>query len=458
MISAEQCISYEKARLAKDARVDGLFFTAVKTTKIYCRPICPAIAPKKRNVIYFSSAIEAANAGFRPCLRCHPDSAPQSNRWQGTLTSFQRALSLINQGALQTGNIEQLADRLGISGRYLRQLFNKRLGVSPKSYALYQQCLFAKQLLHQSSLPVTEIALASGFNSLRRFNDCFKILMAMTPSQVRRANEAAANTDIELKLYYRPPFAWPQLLQFLQQRQIAQLEWCDDNSYGRCIEYETTQGYFEISADSNAHYLRLKLHLNHWHNLNLVVHQIRRLFDLDANSLVIDAQLQTLFSGALNYQPGLRLPGTWSLFEAGVRAILGQQVSVKAASNLVAALVLNLGTKLDASKKLFPSPAALANSDLVFLRMPQSRKDTLIRFAQWWLQAENPQDTQQWLKIKGIGPWTADYARMRGLGDPDVWLGSDLGVNNALTNAGSTIQSEDASPWRSYLTLQLWNQ
>lgn len=458
MIPSKEHASYEKARLAKDARFDGLFFTAVKTTRIYCRPICPAVPPKEQNVLYFKSAIEAASAGFRPCLRCHPDSAPYSNRWQGTQTSFQRALGLINQGALQTGNLQQLADRLGITDRYLRQLFNQYLGVSPKSYALYQQCLFAKQLLHQSSLSITEIAMAVGFNSLRRFNDCFKKLITITPSQVRRANEAIMNDDLTLKLFYRPPFCWQQLYQFLQKRQINQLEWCYDNTYGRSIEYESTTGYFEISAQPNQHYLTLKLHVNRCHDLNILVNRIRRLFDLDANSLAIDRQLQPLFSGSLNYQPGLRLPGIWSLFEAGVRAILGQQVSIKAAADLIASLVLNLGSQLDQHKKLFPSPQAIATSDLTFLGTPQSRKDTLIRFSQWYQQSANPEDISQWLSIKGIGPWTADYAKMRGLGDPDVWLGSDLGVKKVLAETDQNLQSDKASPWRSYLTLQLWNQ
>jgi len=171
MLNAEVC---KKARLSRDARFDGKFFTAVKTTGIYCRPICPATSPKEENVTYFPSAIEAANAGYRPCLRCRPDSAPGSPAWKGIDTTLERAIRLINEGALQGGSLQTLAERLGISDRYLRHLFDKHLGVSPKRYALYQQCLFAKQLLHQTKLPITQIALASGLNSVRRFNDCFK--------------------------------------------------------------------------------------------------------------------------------------------------------------------------------------------------------------------------------------------------------------------------------------------
>jgi len=456
MIDAQQSDSYQKARLSRDARFDGLFFIAVKTTGIYCRPICPASPPKEQNVEYFHTAVQAANAGYRPCLRCHPDSAPNSNRWQGAKTSFQRAIKLIDQGALQTGSVEQLADRLGITERYLRNLFHTHLGLSPKRYALYQQCLFAKQLLHQSHLSITEIALASGFNSLRRFNDCFKNSMGMAPSTVRRSNEALLPPELTLKLYYRPPFNWQLLLQFLRQRQIEQLDWCHENTYGRTIELGASKGYFEISPQPTAHYLNLNLHLNAYQNLNILLHQIRRLFDLDANSQQIDQQLEPLFFGPFIYHHGLRLPGTWSLYEAGVRAILGQQVSVKAATNLVTTLVSNLGRVLDQNKRLFPSPESIANSELAFLKMPQSRKDTLIRFSQWWMQTSNQEDIEQWLSIKGIGLWTADYARMRGLGDPDVWLGSDLGVKKQLS--GQHWQTEKAAPWRSYLTLQLWHQ
>lgn len=184
--SQETC---SKARHSRDARFDGKFFTAVRTTKIYCRPICPATTPREENVTYFATAIEAANAGYRPCLRCRPDSAPNSPAWKGVDTTLERAIKLIHEGALQTGDLEMLSQRLGISSRYLRQLFQKHMGIAPKTYALYQQCLFAKQLLHNSQLPITDIALASGFNSVRRFNDCFKKQLKLTPTQIRKAKK-----------------------------------------------------------------------------------------------------------------------------------------------------------------------------------------------------------------------------------------------------------------------------
>ena len=186
MLNPDVC---QKARLSRDPRFDGKFFTAVKTTGIYCRPICPATTPKEENVLYFASGIEAALAGYRPCLRCRPDSAPGSPAWRGVNTTLDRAIRLIGEGDLHEGSLPSLAEKLGIGERYLRQLFKKHLGISPKAYALYQQCLFAKQLLHQTTLPITDIALTSGFNSIRRFNDCFQSQLGLTPSQIRRSEK-----------------------------------------------------------------------------------------------------------------------------------------------------------------------------------------------------------------------------------------------------------------------------
>jgi AraC family transcriptional regulator of adaptative response / DNA-3-methyladenine glycosylase II len=202
-----------KARLARDPRFDGQFFSAVKTTKIYCCSICPATTPREENVTYFSSAIEAANSGYRPCLRCRPDSAPGSPAWKGVNTTLERAISLIDEGALQNGSLALLAKRLGISDRYLRQLFKNHMGISPKAYALNQQCLFAKNLLHQTNLPIAQIALASGFNSIRRFNDCFQAQLKLTPSKVRR-RKTSKSALLQLKLNYRPPYDWPFIQKF----------------------------------------------------------------------------------------------------------------------------------------------------------------------------------------------------------------------------------------------------
>lgn len=456
MLDSATC---HQARLSRDARFDGQFFTAVKTTGIYCRPVCPATPPHERNVAYFPSAIEAAHAGYRPCLRCRPDSAPGSPAWKGVDTTLERALRLIDEGALQNASLGSLSERLGISERYLRQLFQKRFGVSPKTYALYQQCLFAKQLLHQTSLPVTDIVYASGFRSIRRFNDCFKTQMGLSPSQLRRQFKPDGG-ELTLQLAYRPPYAWETLQGFLAKRLIDGLEWIGDDHYGRSFTWRKAQGQFTATHDPHHHRFLVALEIDDLTAMKSVVHNIRRVLDLDADTRRIETHLAQAVPG-LTLIEGLRLPGIWSQFEAGIRAILGQQVSIVAARRLVQTLVDQLGEPLDElsnnQRRRFPEPASIAASDLDFLKMPGARRETLRRLAQWHLDHENARDANPWLALKGIGQWTVDYARMRGASHPDIWLGGDLGVKKALGELGNASPT-DASPWRSYLTFQLWNR
>lgn len=455
-LSVDQC---QKARLSRDARFDGKFYIAVKTTGIYCRPICPAPAPKEQNVVYYATAIEAANEGFRPCLRCRPDSAPGSFAWKGVDTTVERALKLIGEGALANGSVEDLADRLGVSGRYLRSLFQEKVGTAPKQYALYQQLLFAKQLLFESALPVTEVAFAAGFNSVRRFNDSFKQHFNLTPGQVRKQQKSATEY-IELTLSYRPPYRWDLMQGFLTKRLIPSLEWIEGDCYGRTFDWFDGQskGYFEAThlADKNA--FRVKLFCDQRSNLLSLIKNIRRILDLDTDIAQIEAQLAQLPGMSEKLVSGLRLPGIWSPFEAGIRAILGQQISVEAARKLVAQVVDNYGEPMG-DKKLFPTAQSLAETDFAVLRMPQSRKNTLMAFSRYC--ADNPQqdDLDQWLAIKGIGPWTVNYAKMRGQSDSDIWLASDLGVKKALAaiTDAKTVDFEQAKPWRSYLTFQCWS-
>jgi len=465
---------YANARKARDARFDGVFFVGVKTTGIYCRPICPANSPLERNVEYYPSAITAAESGFRPCLRCRPESAPQSSAWLGTDTSFHRALELIQQGALQNGSVQHLAARLGMSDRYLRALFQTKLGTSPKKLAIYQQCLFAKQLLHDSSLSITDVAFAAGFKSVRRFNEAIKQQIGLSPRDIRTSAKPSAS-GIEIDLSYRPPYAWQSLLSFLHTRQIPGLEWGDGEHYARTIEYQGTQGrckgYFSLTPQPDRNRFKLSIYLDDYSQLNPVTQRIRRLFDVDAPIERIDQQLQLALANAIDYQPGLRVPGIWNSFEAGVRAILGQQVSVAAARNLVISLTDQLGEPIEfattPASRLFPTPAAVANSSLDFFRMPQARKDTIHRLAEHFLTlsennsgiaAKSEDDIDAWLAIKGIGPWTINYVKMRAAKDPDVWLAGDAGLKNALKTLSKSPDIELMRPWRSYLTMQLWNQ
>lgn len=464
-------VVYSRARKARDARFDGVFFIAVKTTGIYCRPVCPAKPPLERNVEYHLSAVAAAQAGFRPCLRCRPESAPHSPAWQGVQTSLERAIKLIQSGALQEGSLEDLATRLGISSRYLRHLFQQSLGVSPKRFAIYHQCMFAKQLLHNTGLPINEIAFSSGFNSLRRFNEAMQQHIGLSPRQIRKS-DSHSSKGITFLLSYRPPFVWSHMLNFLKRRVIQDLEWSTADSYGRSIRCANGVGYFEVSNEAENSRLRVTLEFDRPESCLLVHQHLRYLFDVDADIVAIDAHLQGEFNKQLNdieheqntrplnYLCGLRIPGIWSNFEAGVRAILGQQVSVKAAQQLVQTLVDELGEDLPsrASTKLFPEPQAILDSSLDFFRMPQSRKDTLHRLAHYFLNNPDHDDVDDWLQIKGIGPWTVNYVKLRGSKDPDVWLAGDAGVNNALKQVGPLTDIKRFAPWRSYLTFQLWNQ
>lgn len=465
----------QQARLSRDPRFDGLFYLGVLSTGIYCRSVCPARLPAEHQVQYFPTAATAAAAGFRPCLRCRPDSAPGSPAWFGNQASLHRALRLIAQGALIEGDQRQLAMRLGMSERYLRQLFQQKLGVSPKQYALYQQVLVAKSLLHQTDLTITAIAFQAGFHSIRRFNDAFRRQLQLNPSQIRRRRGAGDASMLTLELAYRPPLNWSLLIAFWQQRSLSGVEWIklqdDQASYGRTFSWPliptakpdehsaanmARTGWFEVQPRPDSNYLQLKLYWPYPDGLTAVLAEIRRLLDLDADLLTIESQLATSFGSALCR--GIRIPGLWSCWEAGVRAILGQQVSVAGARTQLNRLVSALGSPVPAPTvlgRLFPTPQQLLDSDLQMLKVPQARRDTLHALAKAVI-ADPQADPTTWLTIKGIGPWTVAYSRMRGLADTDIWLAGDLGVQKALKTQSPNFTPALLAPWRSYATLQLW--
>ncbi|WP_315903003.1 bifunctional transcriptional activator/DNA repair enzyme AdaA [Shewanella phaeophyticola] len=413
----------QQARLSRDARFDGQFFTGVLTTGIYCRSICPAPAPHEKNVRYFDSAIKAANAGLRPCLRCRPDSAPSSNAWRGTQTTLNRALRLIEQGYLNGDNaasVTDLAEKLGITSRYLSQLFNQQLGTSPKRFAQYQQLMFAKQLLHQSSLSVTDIAMAAGFNSIRRFNEVFQQHLQLSPSalrkqshtaqssQVNRDNQSMAVNPITLSLAYRPPFNWIKMLQFYAFRQVEHMEVISDDSYMRSFAFDGINGVFAAKHNHKKPQLDVSIYfvnaqdIKHLHN---VVIKIRAMFDLDADMQVIEQALTSITSLGANIDVGLRIPGTGNVFEAACRAVLGQQVSVQQATKLLNTLVQHYGEPLSLNGKtwrLFPTPTAIAQASLDELKMPGARKLALNALGKY--ASQYPESTpQDWLSVKGIG-------------------------------------------------------
>tara|TARA_R110000851_G_scaffold307407_2_gene465937 strand:- start:42090 stop:43625 length:1536 start_codon:yes stop_codon:yes gene_type:complete len=493
-VAAQIC---RQARLSRDARFDGQFFTGVLTTGIYCRSICPAPAPYEKNVRYFDSAVKAANAGLRPCLRCRPDSAPSSFAWLGTQTTLMRAIKLIEQGFLKgdnPGTVVKLAEKLGISSRYLNKLFSQGLGTSPKRFALYQQLMFAKQLLHQTPLSMTEVAMAAGFNSIRRFNEIFKQELRLTPSDLRQKSRSSTNVihphkdnqvstyikPITLALAYKPPLNWAKMLAFYAFRQVDNMEVIDDitGRYGRTFSFDGVEGFFYISPHKDKPQLDVSIYLvdaNDIKFLHDIVLQLRRMFDLNADMDIIQQALLPIIELGAKIDSGLRIPAAGSVFEAACRAVLGQQVSVLQATKLLNLLVEHYGTSLVIDGKtwrLFPTPETIATALLDELNMPGARKLALNALGEFVHQHPDsmPDD---WLAVKGIGPWTVAYANMRGLSDPDVFLSSDLVIKNRLhalhEQSGKAIETpksylniaaeiaKQASPWGSYLTFQLWD-
>ncbi len=450
-MDAEACYRALKAR---DARFDGLFFTAVRSTGIFCRPVCPARTPLRRNVEFFPNAPAAQAAGYRPCLRCRPEVSPDLPVSAGTSTTVNRALRLINEGALDTDSAAKLAERLGLTDRHLRRLFLEHVGVPPIVVAETRRILFAKKLITETSLPFADIAFASGFGSLRRFNEAMRATYQRNPKELRRFEpaEATAQSAIELKLNYRPPYDWSAFLNFVRYRAIAGLETVDEDSYRRngIVVRHNAAGNCLVAHIDPANVSRLRS----------VVEQIRFFFDLRANTREIAAHLRKspVLRGVVGRNGGLRLPGCWDTFELAVRAILGQQVTVKGASTLAARLVERFGA---------PKPKILAEADLTRIGLTKARAESLralaravcdgsIRFDGSVLPGEF---IERMCELPGVGPWTANYVAMRALGDPDAFPASDLGLLKASGVSSARRLEELAEawrPWRSYAALYLW--
>lgn len=454
-----------KARLSRDPRFDGTFFVAVKTTGIFCRPICPAKLPNEENVTYYQHATTAMAHGFRPCFRCRPDSAPHSPAWSGVGATVNRAIALLS--VIPSESVSGVAARLGISERYLNKLMVNALGLSPKSFQNMHRALFAKQLIQQSSLSITNVAFTAGYQSLRQLQRAMAQYCDTTPSQLRK-HQSHTEQQITLFLSYRPPYNWPYVRQFLALRAIPRMERVTEDTYERWFEWEGADGYFSVKHDPKRSGFSVALTLSNLMHLHRVIENIKAMLDLNADPILIEESLTKAGLAPQQLTCGLRLPSAWSVFESGCRAIVGQQVSVKAAIGQVSLLVHHLGRQaihlqdnLDAddekasaqSHVYFPTPDNVASSDLAFLRMPQARKNAIRQFASLFAQSKMPSHDDI-LSIKGIGQWTLDYLRMRGERNPDVYLSGDLIVRK--TAEKFVVCSEDAAPWRSYLTLQMW--
>ncbi|MCH8333926.1 DNA-3-methyladenine glycosylase 2 family protein, partial [Candidatus Sumerlaeota bacterium] len=460
----------ERARLARDARFDGRFFIGVKTTGIYCRPICPVRPPQSRNVRFYPSAAAAAEAGFRPCLRCRPESSPGTPAWLGTSATVSRALRLIGAGALDRGDVEELAARLGIGPRHLSRLFLTHLGASPVAVAQTRRLHFAKKLIDETGLPMTQVALAAGFGSIRRFNAVFLKTYGRSPSSLRKSTTRRDEGSFHLRLPYRPPLNWEALIEFLAGRAIPGVEEVDGETYRRTIALEGSSGTIEVRPGKQENTLEVRIQFPAPRSLFTIVERVRRIFDLGADPAEISAHLgrDPRLAPVLRAYPGLRVPGAWDGFEVSIRAILGQQISVKAATTLSGRLARAFGIALDhgncgSLNVLFPSPEALAKADLSRIGLTKARRRAIGHFAsavhrgQIVFDGSMPLDdvVSELCRLPGIGDWTAQYVAMRALGEPDAFPASDLALLRAAANGAETFtakslrqRAERWRPWR----------
>ena len=470
----------EQARLSRDARFDGLFFTAVSSTRIYCRPVCPAPSPKASNVRYYANAAAAEADGYRPCLRCRPELAPGNPAWHRGEHVVARALKLIDAGALADGSLDALAGLVGVGARQLRRLFVEHLGAPPLSVHTTRRLLFAKQLLTETALSVTEVALASGFGSLRRFNAAFAQANRIAPRELRRRPHSLdAGEALVLRLGYRPPYDFDSVLDFLRTRSLPGIEQVDAHAYARVFGPADAPGWLRLSAwPGDEHALRLELHCPRPSELLPLVTRLRRMFDLDAEPRAIAATLGAggVLAPLLRKRPGLRLPGGWDGFEIAVRAVLGQQVSVAAARTLAARIVQRWGEPLAAPAlpgldRLFPSPENLADADLRKVGVIQARAQTIRGIARALLDGRADfrgeqsleEFTARWTALPGIGDWTAHYMAMRALSHPDAFPAADLILRRAAAGDGGELSTRALSamaeawrPWRAYAVMHLW--
>ncbi|WP_332766944.1 AlkA N-terminal domain-containing protein [Phenylobacterium sp.] len=473
-----------RAFQTRDARFDGRIFCGVKTTGIYCRPICPARTPKRENMTFHRSAAAAQEAGFRPCLRCRPETSPDLGSWRGTSNTVSRALALIEAGAMDIGDVDALAGRLGVGERQLRRLFQQHVGASPVAVAQTRRVLLAKQLLHETRLPMAEVALAAGFGSVRRFNETFQQLFRRPPGALRRlggaeiaAGEGGAAT---IRLPYRAPYDWPAMLAFLTARAIPGVEVVANGRYARTLTVGDARGVVMVEPGEGA-YLKVTLRFPKVQAWPAIIAKVRRVFDLAADPAIIEAHLSEDpdLAPLVAARPGLRAPGAWDGFELSVRAVLGQQITVHAARQLAGKISAAYGEPLldEAANKMgltqfFPTPERLATVDVETLAMPRARGRALVGLAA--AAAADPdlfgprrsldEAVVALRALPGIGEWTAQYIAMRALREPDAFPSADIGLMRALetpdgvrpTPADLLARAERWRPWRAYAASHLW--
>ena len=464
-----------RARLSRDPRFDGKFFIGVIGSRVYCRPICPAPTAKEKNCRYFPTAAAAAEAGFRPCLRCRPECCPGTPAWQGTSNTVARALRLIGESGLEDGGVESLAERLGVGSRHLRRLFLRHLGATPIAVAQTRRLHFAKKLIDETQLPMNQIAIASGFGSVRRFNAGIRKVYKRTPTQIRRLARPKglhAGGQYEFRLNFRPPYHWQGMLDFLAPRATPGVEAVEEGWYRRTISANGFDGYFEVACDPSQDALLVRIDFPDSRSLFYIVERIRAMFDLNADWAKVVKTLRSdpVLAPRLRSEPGLRVPGCWNGFELAVRAILGQQVTVKGATSLAGRMTAALGRAFagpDQLSYLFPTAETLANAKLESIGLTGARAETIRALARAVVRGkikfsgviDSEDFLQRLCEIPGIGQWTAQYVAMRALREPDALPASDLGLLRGLgleTSGELERRSQAWRPWRAYAAMYLW--
>ena len=427
-----------RAISSRDRRFEGHFVVAVTSTGVYCRPGCPAPTPKRENARFYVSPSAAEAAGFRACLRCRPDALPTNGHTLGTGATIRRALRLIEEGALDESSMGELAGRLGVGDRHLRRLFQKHVGAPPLSLARSRRAHFARKLIEETELSLADVALSSGFGSIRSFNAAMRETFRVAPNEFRRRVELAGETTaLRLRLPFKPPLNWPATMNFLRPRIVPGVELIEGDRYRRTISVGAWTGSLEVRPAEEEPCLWLELPAAPPAALMPIVARISRMFDLGVDVGPIEQHLagDDELAPLIRKRPGLRVPGSWDPFELGVRAILGQQVSVAAATTLAARLVESLGTPL------------------------QTKRDQSIR-----LDGTRPPSevTKALNELPGIGSWTAEYIALRGLHEPDAFPASDLAIRRWLSrerpmgNMEILRRAEAWRPWRAYATIHLW--
>ncbi len=471
LIDNDACYS---ALLTHDTRFDGRFFVGVSSTGIYCRPVCRAKKPKKENCRFFASAAAAEQCGFRPCMRCRPEQSPGKSAVDRITRLSLVAASHIEAGALRDSSLKVLATQLGVTDRHLRRAFSETFGVSPVQYAQAQRLLLARHLLRNTSLSVLDVAMASGFNSLRRMNELFQSRTHKNPGQIRRSTNKVFQEELVFELGFRPPYAWQAILDFLGRRAILNVESVSGGIYSRSVllpfEKEFHSGWISVEPQLSRNTLRITISDSLSRVIPQVLGKVRHLFDLSSSPWDIGNSLSPL----LDNLPGLRVPGAFDGFEMAVRAILGQQITVQAAKTLAGRFSVAFGTALDSPYpdiiRTFPSPGQIAllnQEDLTGMGIIGSRARAILSLAQACTSGavtlapvpDVQKEIDSLQSLPGIGEWTAQYIAMRVMAWPDAFPHTDHGIMKALKERSPkrVLQIADSwRPWRAYAAMALW--